>query len=135
MHPSQITLLACTVLVVAITGCARDELLDVSGRVSFDGTPVQDGTISFRPSDGAGPTAGGLVVDGHYALRVAPGTKRVEIQEYKHVGMQRAVESDPTSPIVPRTKAILPEKYNAKTTLTFDVRGSTDTADFDLRSD
>ena len=120
------------VLLVFTGSCGGDGRVDVAGQVTFDGKPIDQGTIDFVPADGQGPTAGGLIQGGRYSVRVAPGRKRVEIQGCREVGRGRVVEFDPDSPIVPITKPIVPEKYNTHTTLTIDVKKSVDDADFHL---
>jgi len=121
----------CAALLLA--GCGGDGRIDVAGQVTFDGKPIDQGTIDFVPADGEGPTAGGLIQGGRYSVRVAPGKKRVEIQGYREVGRGRVVEFDPDSPVVPITEPFVPAQYNAASTLTFDAQRSTETADFALR--
>ena len=48
-----------------LTGCGTKRF-PVTGDVSFDGKPVEEGTISFEPSDGNGPTTGGKIIGGKY---------------------------------------------------------------------
>ena len=47
--------------VLVLGGCGGDGLVEVCGNVTFDGKPVEQGTISFLPVDGEGPTAGALI--------------------------------------------------------------------------
>jgi len=113
-------------------GCGGDGRVQISGVVTLDGVPIESGTIAFRPVDGSGPTAGVLISHGRYSARVWPGRMRVEIQGYKEVGQERALASDPDSPIVPKTEPIVPEKYNTKSILTIDVNEDAGDVDFRL---
>jgi len=116
-----------------LAGCGGDGRIEIGGGVTFDGKPIDNGTISFVPVDGGGPTAGGLIQGGRYSLRVAAGKKRVEIQGYKEVGRGRVIEWDPSSPVVAKTAPFVPAQYNTASTLTYEVQGNTGKADFALR--
>ena len=116
-----------------LAGCGGDGRIEVGGQVTFDGQPIDRGTIDFLPADGQGPTAGGLIEGGRYSVRVAPGKKRVEIQGFREVGREKVVDFDPDSPVVPITKPFVPAQYNTASTLTFDAQRATDAANFDLR--
>src|SRR3954451_19184404 len=59
----------------------------VSGAVTYDGAPLANGTISFFPVDGQGPTNGGPISNGKYSVRdLVPGQKRVEITGHLAAG-------------------------------------------------
>jgi len=121
------------VLLLLVAGCGGDGRVKISGTVTLDGVPIETGTISFHPADGAGPTAESLISEGRYALQVAVGKKKVAIEGYKVVGQEHVFPDDPTSPLAPKTEPIVPEKYNTQTTLTFDVSEAVEDADFDLQ--
>ena len=109
-------------IILCIAGCRRsDGLLQITGAVTYDGQPLQNGTISFLPSDGRGPTAAAIIAEGNYSVKVAPGPKHVRIESYKVVGRRHYVPNDPTSPMVDIQKQILPECYNTKTNLTREI--------------
>ena len=116
-----------------LAGCSRGGLSEISGTVTYDGQPIQSGTIQFLPDDGNGPTAAGVINDGRYAMKVAPGKKKVQIEGFKVVGRRRHRADDPTSPMVDVREQILPERYNAKSTLTQDVASNVRVYDFDLK--
>jgi hypothetical protein len=113
-------------------GCGPgDNTADVSGTVTFDGAPVADGSITFVPSDGKSPTAGGVIKDGKYTCRVPVGPMKVSITSAKEVGRKKLYQTK-DSPEVPVMKEILPEKYNMKTELTYEVKSGTQVKDFTL---
>jgi hypothetical protein len=55
----------------------------VTGDVTYDGKPVEYGSITFTPADGKGQAAGAVIEKGHYtAAKVPPGSKVVRIEAY-----------------------------------------------------
>jgi hypothetical protein len=56
----------------AVAGCADNSGLPtrypVSGTVTYNGEPLQQGTINFAPVDGSGRAAGGTISAGRYSL-------------------------------------------------------------------
>jgi hypothetical protein len=76
--------------VLAIAGCGDSSGLArryaVSGTVTYNGKPVEKGTISFAPADANGRAAGGTITDGQYSLTTQdpgdgalPGKYRVAV--------------------------------------------------------
>jgi hypothetical protein len=67
---------SCLSLVLAaLLGCSREagpHTMRVWGDVSFDGKPVEDGTITFESADGS-PPAQGPIKAGHYDLPAESG--------------------------------------------------------------
>ena len=117
------------------TGCSGggDGLLQFAGEVTLDGQHLSDGTIEFRPADVRGPTAGALIKDGKYQVRMAPGTKVVLIEAFRTTGQQHADPNDPESPMVPILKKISLPEYSEASQTTIDIsRG--DAVNFQLRS-
>jgi hypothetical protein len=63
-----------------MVGCGKKPNY-ITGSVSYEGAPVQNGYISFIPVDGQGASTGGQIVRGKYKVEdVPPGSKRVEIR-------------------------------------------------------
>jgi hypothetical protein len=66
-------------LALLLAGCGRGAV--VSGRVTYDGRPVENGFITFFPADGRGNTTGAEIVQGLYHIdRVPPGKKRILVR-------------------------------------------------------
>lgn len=121
------------ILLLCLSGCGRrDGLTEITGAVTYDGQPVQKGTISLLPADGQGPTAAAIIANGKYSVKIAPGTKKVKIEGFKVTGQERYKPNDPTSPMVDIQVQILPERYNAKSELTRDIASGAGTLDFAL---
>ena len=131
---------ACVAILVACAelaslGCGRGGS-PVSGAVSFDGAPVENGRISFVPADGKGPTFGGLIEAGRYAVVApTPGAKVVRVSAVRPTG--RKLPPDPLdggAAPVDEIAPYIPEQYNDRSTLTCDVVAGQNKFDFHLKS-
>ncbi|MBI1249230.1 hypothetical protein GC197_15470 [bacterium] len=73
----------CLVLglaMVVVSGCSsKPETFAVTGTVTLDGNPIQDGRIFLAPADGGHEIATGMVIDGNYEMECAPGEKTVRL--------------------------------------------------------
>src|SRR6266849_6443663 len=75
-------LLALAGLMCLLVGCggvSGKPMSKVTGSVTYDGTPVEDGTISFNPASNAGTPASATVVNGTYVAVVAIGKYQVMV--------------------------------------------------------
>lgn len=114
----------------------------VSGSVTLDGKPLERGTISFQPVSEL-PTAAAVSVNGgQYSMARAeglvPGAYRVLISSTPPTVSQvdsKTSRPPPPGQASPPPKESLPEKYNASTTLTAEVKeAAKNTFDFPLES-
>jgi hypothetical protein len=145
-------------LLTAVAGCGGDaKYVPVSGRVMMDGKPLPNAAVAFIPlgSDGREPAGYGSVgvtdAEGRYTLRVNSqqlqtdgalvGKHRVQITTGVSESLAREytgpTEDGGPPPKFPKDYRRVPERYNDKSELTFEVPpGGTDKADFlDLKSD
>ena len=68
-----------------LSGCGPSTAT-VSGEVTYDAKPVEDGYITFTPSDGKGKDAGGPIAAGRYRISdLPPGPKVVKVIGVKKV--------------------------------------------------
>jgi len=112
-------------------GCGSDAPTHpVKGRVTLDGAPLEKGSIRFSPTGEASP-AGGEIKNGEYSLMAPPGESKVEITSTKVIGQRKAYNT-PDSPMVDITKEVVPEKYNARSTLKIEVKAGSNSKDFEL---
>lgn len=86
----------------------------VSGAVSFNGEPVEEGTISFVPTGTKqGPSTGSPITAGEYSIaadkRPVLGTHRVEIPAYRKTGRKLPPNPSETEETVPH----IPAQYNS----------------------
>ena len=117
-------------------GCGG--LVAVEGNVTFDGQPVEEGSIAFESTDGVGPTAGGKIQNGKYTLTeeagVMPGKKTVRIMGVRKTGEQ--VFDGMVNKMVDVVEKYIPAIYNQESTLTCEVvAGSVNRHNFDLKSE
>lgn len=136
-HEGAFAIAALVVLALG-AGCGR-ERFPVRGTVTFDGKPVEEGTISLEPADGQGPTTGGRIVDGKYELlgAAAPkaGKKIVRIFAARKTGRQVEVPAVDTPTMVDELERYIPEIYNTQSTLSCEVSSQgTNRIDFHLKS-
>lgn len=64
------------VIVMAVAGCGRNPLgrLAISGKVTLNGQPLEQGTIAFEPTNRkTGVASGSNIVDGSYAIPAEKG--------------------------------------------------------------
>ncbi len=132
-----LTLVACMLTVLA-SGCGPSyegpQRAKVTGTVNHNGAPVKNGTINLRPESDGGRVAGGSIVDGKYEILEANGPTlgeyKVEIFAFEPIGGGSSggdAEEDE------KTRQVLPQQFNAKTTLTLKVDSPDVTKDFDLK--
>jgi hypothetical protein len=120
------------VMTLAIASCGdKLKMADVNGTVTVDNKPVENGAITFFPEDGVGPTAGGRIEEGEYAVKVPPGKMKVTISASKQVGMKK-LYAGPNAPERPVYKELLPAKYNDKTELRYEVQPGNQEKNFTL---
>jgi hypothetical protein len=116
---------------VLLAGCEGSKFADVAGTVTLDGEPIADGSITFIPSDGQTPTAGGKIKDGKYAASVPIGTMKVAISYPKVSGTKKLYDT-PDSPVGYLYKEAVPARYNEQTELVLEVKAGRNTKDWEL---
>src|SRR5262245_26830212 len=122
----------CLLALLVLAGCGDSTTGEVRGTIKFDGQPVKEGAITFKPVDGKTGTAGGQIKDGRYTARVPLGEMKVEISAPKVVRMKKLYDT-PNSPEAPVTEEVLPAKYNTQTELRLEVKPGLNEKDFDLQ--
>lgn len=89
----------------------------VSGNVSYDGTPVERGQISFVPVAGnQGPLAGGQIQNGHYEVPKEDGPfagpHRIELMAIHKTGRK---VPNMAGELIDHEENFLPDKYSDDT--------------------
>lgn len=138
---SRILLPILSIILCSTSGCgpAGPERAEVSGIVTFNGQPVEQGAISFFPAPGViGPEAGGEIKDGKYFLprRTGPvvGKNRVELRSFQKSG--RKIQ-DPTAPqgtLADEITNIFPPEYASQSTLVREVQSGKNVIEFQIES-
>lgn len=122
-------------------GCGSGDSLNrqaVSGTVTLDGQPLDQGTIEFVPTDAQGLLSGSLITSGNFAVPadkgLPPGKYTVRISSAEATGGPAApsgADLDNSQP----AKERIPAKYNSESELTAEVTdGGANTFTFDLKS-
>jgi len=115
-------------LAVIFVGCSEDSdglpRQAISGTVTLEGQPLQDGSIQFLPTSQREVLSGGAVVaDGRFSISrregLTPGDYRVVITSAPSETSVRPTEAPGLAP--EPAKERIPEKYNRKSTLTAKV--------------
>lgn len=125
---------------LAIAGCSsRPATVVVSGTVTCEGRPLENGEIRFLPKAGtAAPTNGSRVRNGRYSVvargGLLPGTYRVEIESRATIGNEPAMPVEGEGP--PKPPMTIPARYNAESTLeaTIAAEPREQSIDYDLRA-
>jgi hypothetical protein len=131
-------LVLCAVVALAAAGGCTARKPVVSGVVTLDGRPLDNGTIQFFPVAGDGQTSGAAIgPDGRYRVEASPTKMKVVIHASKVVGKRKAYDDVPNSPMIDIMEDILPARYSDmnKTELTADIVPGENQLDFDLHSD
>ncbi len=142
MKSLLLMIFALTVFAGCGAGGESYEYAPVSGKVTFDGEPLENATVTFQPLGTAanpGPNSYGKTdAQGNYTLKPVnvPNHQGAVVGKHR-VLITRNLEEDPnddagsTGP----AKAQLPAEYNRKSKLEFDVPpAGSDAANFDLES-
>jgi hypothetical protein len=139
---------------VIILGCGDQSGLatryPVSGKVTFNGQPVEKGTISFVPTQADGRAASGEITNGSYSLTTAtpndgalPGSykvtvvsKEMDTSKLKEVAKGGQFHHDADfAKAAKNAKSFVPSRYSLADTsdLTTTVAAKSNTLDFDLK--
>ena len=138
--PSRISLLLALAatggVLLFFVGCDAGRVT-IEGAVSFDGHPIESGSIVFEPADGKGASTGATIADGRYSLNnqegIAAAKKVVRITGVRKTG--RKIEAGPPSPpgtLVDEVERYIPAIYNKKSTLTCEIAAGANELNFDL---
>jgi len=126
---------AAILLAVSTPGCRDSDAQrgTVEGTVTFNGTAVERGTISFIPTAGTrGPATYAAIENGKYSVTArnrgpVVGKHKVQIEAFRDMGKKH-----PTG--APLLEQVIPKKYNSQTTLVVAVAEGQNRHDFDLKS-
>ena len=135
MRYRQIAVLLMAVGVSCVAGCRQSH--SISGTVTYNGQPVEMGSVTFASADGSGPGFGAQVVQGQYdAVKVRLG---------RHVAFVRGLTD---APILTKEESIklreqqdnrygLPVDYISENAdgngQTVEIKGGRQTLDFALK--
>lgn len=122
----------CVACLLLLSGCGGNGELQISGKVTLDGAPIERGTIRFVAEDGTGPAFESTITSGAYTVSMPAGPKKVSILGYKKIGEHHV--QGPDSPLVDDLQQIVPAQFNEQTTLIQKVETSSAAVNFDLKT-
>lgn len=132
--------LVASLLLVGLSasGCKSEtKRHPVEGRITFQGTPVLEGSIMFHPMNPeAGFLEGSLIKDGKYLVPAEKGLAEGKYQVLITAPDYKGKRPDPNSApgAVFEVKELFPQIYNTKSTLSVEVTSKgPNTFDFHLK--
>ena len=82
--------LGIVLIAISISGCSGPKLIPVMGKVTYQGKPLEFGSVMFQPSGEAEPARGKIQNDGTFVLTThaegdgcAPGSCQVRVTCYE----------------------------------------------------
>lgn len=129
--------IACLSWVAGCGGGGKSGEVEVRGRVTVDGEPLEQGSVTFLAVDSDGAVGGGVVKDGEYVASVTPGEKIVMVIGSKKIGEKLRLEGVPDSGMEEEFETVTHANYNARhlTPLRASIEGPTEGLNFELTSD
>jgi len=115
-------------LAICSSGCGNGKVVHkVSGKVTFESKPIQQGEIRF--SNAGNADEAGQIKDGNYTTALAEGNWKVRIFAYREKPGQIVVPVTGTAPLM---ENYIPAKYNDKSELVAEITEPTEDVNFDL---
>jgi hypothetical protein len=110
----------------------------IAGKVTFNGTPVEEGSISFEPVDGKGTVLGGPITAGKYEINVdlpvGEEDKLVRIIGVRKTG-RKLHNPESATEMVEEVEMFVPRQYNSDSTQKVQVKANVlNTHNFELKS-
>ncbi len=119
----------CGLLLLFGLGCSggsSDGKIQIHGKMTFNNSPVEKGTISFLSDNGNADA--GVISEGTFEARVSPGTKKVSVLAYRIAGEKKDERGLP----MVIEQQFIPKNYNAETELTAEVQSDKSEFNFEL---
>ena len=111
----------------------------VSGHVTLDGQPIDEGVIQFLPVEGTvGPETGGVIANGQYDIPqqrgAVVGKNRVELRASKKTGRKIQDPTGRPGVLTDEYKEVFPPSSNTNSSLVREIKDEPNTLDFDIRT-
>jgi hypothetical protein len=133
--------ISCFAILFLSAGCGKDagNRGALSGKVTLDGQPLEQGSILLMPIEGAkGPATGGQIERGRYSLSdkagPAVGRNRVEIRAVRKSGKMVQKPMAPQGEMVEGVEEAVAPRFNSESTLKVEIKPGNNTADFEVQS-
>jgi len=124
-----LSLVVALIGLCGVIGCGNAGMHEVTGTVTLDSKPLEQGDIRFTPADPKFGSEESKVKDGAYKFTAREGKMKVEIRSYREVpGLKGPMGTEAV------LESIIPAGYNDKTTLSAEVGPGKTKFDFTLKS-
>ena len=109
--------LAFVTLSLCLAGCADrvEPLYRVTGKVTWQGKPLESGQINFVDVAGQSTPASAKIVDGAFEIRTTQGLKTIMVYNQRDLGFNKAMNQHVFTNDVSA-------KFNARSKLQFEVQ-------------
>lgn len=128
----------CVLLASGIVGCGSGDSCSLSGQVTFEGQPIEDGNIRLNPIEGTpGPGGSAKIVNGAYEIAeekgMLAGKHQVLISATRATGrMIRAENLDGGASQTEEIVQFIPAQYNRASELFVELEPGENPKDFNL---
>lgn len=122
-------------VVVLSSGCSNDiKKYEVSGKITFQGKPIEKGEVTFAPEGGLGRPDSSMIANGDYKLSVTDGKKVVRISAWStDPALVGPPPRDMPAGGINPDREYIPTHYNEESILAADVKPADgQTFNFDL---
>ncbi|WP_206028661.1 hypothetical protein [Thalassoroseus pseudoceratinae] len=128
------TVIGLFAVLLATLGCGGapegPAMFGVSGKVTFDGEPIEDGRITFRQTEPPRKAFSSEIVNGEYSLQAEAGAMEVRVIASRPIPGKFDNSNGTPEPV---GEMYIPKKYNDNTELTATVTDEGDNEfNFDL---
>ena len=124
-------MLLCCLALLLLPGCSGTSAVDIHGKVTFQGKPLESGVICFMPINGKGAAKTADIKNGQYAVNIPRGEMRVEISSVSVSGQKQVMVGGQLRAVDVK-KEMIPEKYNQKSELRADITDGNKELDFNI---
>jgi len=133
----------CAIFLVIATcfGCGKKgpQRAAVSGHVTLDGQPINEGVIQFLPVEGTvGPETGGIITNGQYDIPhdhgPIVGKSRIELRASKKTGGKIQDPTGRPGVLTDEYKEMFPPGSNTNSSLVREIKDEPNKLDFDIRT-
>jgi hypothetical protein len=139
MQKFPLARLALVLSLFACVGCGEKPIQRASaqGTVTWEGKPIEDGTIVFIPEKGVRGEAVGIpIVDGKYSSKVESGpcigANKIEIYAKRKTGKTVMSAVPQAAAPIELKEEYIPPQYNQQSAKKFEVKAGTNQFDYDL---
>jgi hypothetical protein len=139
------TVTSIAAIALLLAGGCGEKATTISGKVTYNGQPVEQGAITFTPTDGKGPILAARILDGAYDIPNATtgprtvairGTRKINFgrssEEAARLAAERQAAGDPMGGHVAEAADYIPEDAEGNNQ-TVEIEAGDQTMDFELK--